>query len=332
MFSKSIWAKALIIAFLFAPFSGSESEAASATCSTVHHKYASGVALGNYKNSGLPLLKKPAISSKSYRQYIALDTDFDGIACELSRELTPIERLESIVRLHELEKNYYEEAITREEAQRQVNQLPLTISLDEMFGRTESANLNRARLDAARRQVSLSTNLMTALDKSIDGLPTYPSRSSFPNDGPRAKLDCITIRRTYPYGVATQGAFPIHKMQIGYPRVSAKLYSKFRSLDSDQDGIACEVHRNLTSTERTRISLSKLKVEQDRIYSSTKIAELIPSYAQMERNYQVAVQYGETGDAMDRRLETMRYTRRWLTRQYWIMSEFDLLMPELPTR
>ena len=332
MFSKKIWTTAVIIALFAAPITESSSEGASPTCSQVRLKYAAGVALGSYKNLGLPLLKKPAISTKAYRQYRTLDTDSDGIACELSRELNPIERLESVVRLHELEKNYYEEAITREEAQHQVDQLPMTISLDEMFGRTESASLNRARLDAARRQVSLSTSIMTTLDQSIDGLPSYPSRTSFPNDGPRAKSTCTTIRKSYPNGVASQGAFPIHKMQVGYPKVSSKLYLKFKSLDSDQDGIACEVHRNLNSIERTRISVSKLKVEQDRIYSTTKITELYTAYAEMEADYQNAIQYGETGEAMDRRLETMRYTRRWLTRQYWIMSEFDLLIPELPTR
>lgn len=306
--------------------------AATATCKSIRSTYALGLAKSSYINRGLPLLAKPKISSALYKKYRLLDLDQDGIVCEVTRQLNQIERLDSVVQLHKLEKAYYLEAQTRAGAKRKTRQLPMSIYLAEQFGNSVEASQKRSELDAAIRQVELSTSKMAALDEMIAALPEYPSAQSFSREGYRSKVNCSTVRKKYPHGVAIPNFYQIHALQKGYPLVSSILYEKFRGLDSDEDGIACEINRSMTRNEVLTKQLKVFEAEEARIYSTVKMVDLQSSLVEMQRDYQMHIQYNDTGDSLDELIEEIRFSQRWQNRQSWIMTEFDHLIPELPAR
>ena len=331
MWSKSVFTLSVVTALSLVTVS-SPAVAATPTCKTIRLTFASGLAKSFYINRGLPLLAEPKISSTLYKKYRLLDLDQDGIVCEVTRQLNQIERLDSVVQLHKLEKSYYLEAQTRAVAQRKVNQLPLSIRLDEQFGDSSAAAQKRAQLDSAVRQVALSTSRMSTFDEMISALPEYPSAQSFSREGYSAKVNCSAVRKKYPHGVAIPNFYQSHSLQKGYPLVSSNLYEKFRALDSDEDGIACEINRSMTRNEVVTKQLRVFDAEEARIYSTVKMVDLQASLVEMQSDYQIHIQYNYSGDSLNELIEEMRFSQRWQNRQSWIMTEFDHLIPELPTR
>ena len=306
-------------------------EATSTSCKTLWKSFQAGVARSTYSNSGLPLKAKPRISNSLYKKYRYLDFDADGIVCELGRHLNQLERLDSVVKLHDLEKAYFLETQTRADAQRIVKQLPMAISLDDQFGDRAGASQKRAQLEAAIGQVALSTQKMEQLDAAISALPTYNSPQTFSRTGMKSKTNCLKVRLKYPNGVADPMFYEAGLLQKGYPVVSSKIYETIRALDTDEDGIACESARLMTTREIVRKRTSTYRAEEARIYSIVNMAELQISVSEMERDYQLAVQFNDTESASEIN-ERMSYARRWLNRQSWILFEFDHLIPELPRR
>jgi Excalibur calcium-binding domain len=59
---------------------------AATSCKTINKTYQYGIAVSKFsKNIGLPIVGKPAVSSKLYKKHIKLDIDKDGIVCEVAK-------------------------------------------------------------------------------------------------------------------------------------------------------------------------------------------------------------------------------------------------------